>query len=112
MNNSETIYKPKDVAKILGVTTKTLINWEKSNKLVAYRSPTNRRFYKQDQIDEILGIKREYIINKNTTMEELEKILNSILEDNLKTIYVGDDNKFKEIVEKLFSNYDIEIVSI
>ena len=110
MNNSETIYKPKDVAKILGVTQKTLINWEKSNKLVAYRSPTNRRFYKQHQIDEILGIKRECIINKNTTMEEIEKVLNSILEGELKSIYV--DDKLKKIVEKLFSNYDVEIVSI
>lgn len=112
MNNSETIYKPKDVAKILGVTQKTLINWEKSNKLVAYRSPTNRRFYKQDQIDEILGIKRECVINKNTTMEELEKIFNSMLEGDLKSIYVEDNGKFKKIVEKLFINYDVEIISI
>lgn len=112
MNNSETIYKPKDVAKILGVTTKTLINWEKSNKLVAYRSPTNRRFYKQYQIDEILGIKRECVINKNTTMEELEKIFNSMLEGDLKSIYVEDNGKFKKIIERLFSNYDVEIVSI
>lgn len=112
MNNSETIYKPKDVAKILGVTQKTLINWEKSNKLVAYRSPTNRRFYKQYQIDEILGIKRECVINKNTTMEELEKIFNSMLEGDLKSIYVEDNGKFKKIIERLFSNYDVEIVSI
>ena len=108
----EKIYKPKDVAKILGVTTKTLINWEKSNKLVAYRSPTNRRFYKQDQIDEILDIKREYIINKNTTMEELEKIVGNALEGNVDKLTVSGDDKFKEIIERLFSNYDIEIVSI
>ena len=112
MNNSETIYKPKDVAKILGVTQKTLINWEKSNKLVAYRSPTNRRFYKQNQIDEILGIKRECIISKNTTMEELEKIVENALEGDLKSIYVEDNDKFKKIVEKLFINYDVEIISI
>lgn len=112
MNNSETIYKPKDVAKILGVTQKTLINWEKSNKLVAYRSPTNRRFYKQHQIDEILGIKRECVINKNTTMEELEKIVGNVLEGDMKNIYVEDNGKFKKIIEKLFSNYDVEIVSI
>ena len=112
MNNSETIYKPKDVAKILGVTQKTLINWEKSNKLVAYRSPTNRRFYKQHQIDEILGIKRECIISKNTTMEELEKIVGNALEGNLKTIYISDNDKFKEMIMRLFSNYDVEIISI
>jgi len=108
----EKIYKPKDVAKILGITTKSLINWDKSGKLKAYRTPTDRRYYKQHQIDEILGIKRECIINKNTTLEEIEKILNSILEGNLKTIYVEDNGKLKKIVERLFSNYDVEIVSI
>lgn len=108
----EKIYKPKNVAEILGITTKTLINWDKSGKLKAYRTPTDRRYYKQHQIDEILGIKREYIINENTTMEELEKIVGNALEGNLKDIYIEGDNKFKEIVERLFSNYDIEIVSI
>ncbi len=108
----EKIYKPKDVAKLLEITTKTLINWDKSGKLKAYRTPTDRRYYKQHQIDEILGIKRECIINKNTTMEELEKIFNNLLEDNLKTIYVEDNDTFKRIVERLFSNYDVEIVSI
>ena len=94
----------------MGITTKTLINWDKSGKLKAYRTPTDRRYYKQHQIDEILGIKREYIINENTTLGEIEKILNSILEGDLKTIYV--DDKLKKIVERLFSNYDVEIVSI
>ena len=108
----EKIYKPKDVAKILGITTKSLINWDKSGKLKAYRTPTDRRYYKQHQIDEILGVKREYIISKNTKLEELEKVLNSILEGDLKSIYVEDNGKFKKIVEKLFINYDVEIISI
>lgn len=112
MNNSETIYKPKDVAEILGVTVKTIINWDKSGKLKAYRTPTDRRYYKQHQIDEILGIKRECIINKNTTLEEIEMIVENLLEGNVKTIYVDGDYTFKGIVEKLFSNYDVEIVSI
>ena len=43
---------------------------------------------------------------------ELEKIVGNALEGNLKDIYIEGDNKFKEIVERLFSNYDIEIVSI
>lgn len=108
----EKIYKPKNVAEILGITTKTLINWDKSGKLKAYRTPTDRRYYKQHQIDEILGIKREYIINENTTLEEIEKIVKDVLKADLKTIYVEDNDKFKKIVEKLFSNYDVEIISI
>lgn len=53
---------------------------------------------------------KENYISKNTTLEEIEKVLNSILEGELKSIYV--DDKLKKIVEKLFSNYDIEIISI
>ena len=108
----EKIYKPKNVAEILGITTKTLINWDKSGKLKAYRTPTDRRYYKQHQIDEILGIKREYIINENTTMEELEKIVGNALEGNLKSIYIEGDDKCRGIIKRLCSNYDIEIVSI
>lgn len=108
----EKIYKPKDVAKLLEITTKTLINWDKSGKLKAYRTPTDRRYYKQHQIDEILGIKRECIISKNTKLEELEKIFKCMLEGDLKNIYVDDDDKFKEMIMRLFSNYDVEIISI
>ena len=49
-------------------------------------------------------------ISKNSTMEEIEKIVENVLEGDLKSIYV--DDKLKKIVEKLFSNYDVEIISI
>ena len=44
-------YKPKDFAKMLGVTVRTLQKWDVAGKLKAFRTPTNRRFYTQEQLD-------------------------------------------------------------
>ena len=42
----------KEVAKVLGVTTLTLRNWDKVGKLKAYRNPINNyRVYKPEEID-------------------------------------------------------------
>ena len=49
------IYKPKDVAKLMGVTVKSVQRWDNEGRLVAKRTPQNRRYYTQDQIDEFLG---------------------------------------------------------
>lgn len=44
-----TIYKPGEFAKLIGVHIKTLQKWDREGKLVAHRSPTNRRFYTHEQ---------------------------------------------------------------
>ena len=49
------IYKPKDFAKMLGVTVRTLQKWDVAGKLKAFRTPTNRRFYTQEQLDVYMG---------------------------------------------------------
>lgn len=46
------ILKPKDVADRLGITTRTLQTWDRKGILKAKRSPTNRRFYTEDQINQ------------------------------------------------------------
>ena len=48
-------YKPKDFAKRLGVTVRTLQKWDVAGKLKAFRTPTNRRFYTQEQLDVYMG---------------------------------------------------------
>jgi len=45
----KTIYKPKEFSAMLGVTVKTLQNWDNANKLIAYRNPQGRRFYTHEQ---------------------------------------------------------------
>lgn len=56
-------YTIKQAAIALGVSTLTLRNWDRQEKLIAYRHPLNNyRMYKQEQIDEVikkLGIRRD-----------------------------------------------------
>ena len=49
------IYKPGEFAKLIGVHIKTLQRWDKEGKLKAYRGPTNRRFYTQEQYNMYLS---------------------------------------------------------
>ena len=57
-------FKPKDFAKMLNVSTKTLQRWDLDGLLVAYRTPTNRRYYTYDQ----------YLQFKGITLEDTRKI--------------------------------------
>lgn len=43
------MFKPNEMAKRLGVTVKTLQKWDNSGKFKAHRTPTNRRYYTEDQ---------------------------------------------------------------
>lgn len=45
-------YKPNEAARLIGVSVRTLQRWDVDGVLVANRTPTNRRFYTQVQIDE------------------------------------------------------------
>lgn len=48
--------KPKEMAKRLGITVQTLQNWDNNGKLKAYRTPTNRRYYTEDQYQAYTGL--------------------------------------------------------
>ena len=48
--------KPKEMAKRLGITVQTLQNWDNNGKLKAYRTPTNRRYYTEDQYQTYTGL--------------------------------------------------------
>lgn len=47
--------KPKDMAEKLGVTVKTLQKWDNQGILKAYRTPTNRRYYTEEQYLQYIG---------------------------------------------------------
>lgn len=48
-------YRPKDIANFLGVTTRTLQNWEKDNKISFRRDPiSNRRYMTRDDTVRLL----------------------------------------------------------
>jgi predicted site-specific integrase-resolvase len=50
------IYSPREFAQLVGRTTQTLRRWEREGILRAYRTPTNRRYYTQQQYQELMGI--------------------------------------------------------
>ena len=49
-------YKVGEFAKLLNVTVKTLQNWDKQGTLKAYRTPTNQRFYTEEQLNQVLNL--------------------------------------------------------
>ena len=49
-------YKVGEFAKLLNVTVKTLQNWDKKGTLKAYRTPTNQRFYTEEQLNQVLNL--------------------------------------------------------
>ncbi len=49
-----TNYKPKEFAELLSVSVKTLQRWDMDKVLIAKRTPTNRRFYTEEQLQEHL----------------------------------------------------------
>ena len=57
--------KPKDMAERLGVTVRTLQIWDNKGILKAHRTPTNRRYYTEEQyldyIGQYKGNKRKYV---------------------------------------------------
>ena len=50
-----TMMKPKEMAERLGVTVRTLQIWDIKGILKAYRTPTNRRYYTEEQYLEYTG---------------------------------------------------------
>ena len=46
---------PKEFYKRIGKSVVTLQRWDNSGKLVAHRTPTNRRFYTEDQYNKYMG---------------------------------------------------------
>lgn len=46
---------PKEFSKRIGKSVVTLQRWDNSGKLVAHRTPTNRRFYTEDQYNKYMG---------------------------------------------------------
>lgn len=59
MNTSNiTNYKPKEFAKLLNVSVKTLQRWDREKTLIANRTPTNRRYYTYDQYLQFKGINK------------------------------------------------------
>lgn len=49
-------YKPQEFAEMIGVSVKTLQRWDREGKLIAQRTPTDRRYYTHKQYVDYMGI--------------------------------------------------------
>ena len=60
----EKTYNVSEAASVIGVSVKTLQRWDREGKLVADRTPSNRRFYTEKQIHDIYNDKE--VIEENS----------------------------------------------
>lgn len=77
--DSVAMIKPNEMAKRLGVTVRTLQEWDRNGKFTAHRSPTNRRYYTEEQY-------RDYLDEKPTTKKAVAyaRVSTSGQKDDLK----------------------------
>lgn len=83
----ERTYNVSEAAKILGVSVKTLQRWDRDGKFVANRTPSNRRFYTEKQINDIYN--DEEIIEEN--IKELEEAVSKMKNGSVITIEFEDE---------------------
>ena len=57
-------YKPHEFAKIVGVSVKTLQRWDNHGKLPAKRTPSNYRYYTDEDLRIALGEKPKPVVRK------------------------------------------------
>jgi putative resolvase len=50
------MYSPAEFAHLIGKSVKTLQRWDREGRLIAHRSPTNRRYYTHDQYLAFIGV--------------------------------------------------------
>lgn len=57
--NNMKVYKIHEMAEKLGVSVKTLQRWDNTGKLLARRTPSNQRYYTEDQYLGYMGFENE-----------------------------------------------------
>lgn len=93
-------YNISEAAEIMGVSVKTLQRWDREGKLVANRTPTNRRFYTENQLKELEG---------DNVMDGFKKIAEKFVE----YLKAEDfDNAFKFVLNDGFNDFDFGIVYV
>lgn len=94
------IYKPKEFAAKIGVCISTLQKWDSKGILVANRTLTNRRYYKEEQLQKYL---------KQT---QNERYINELCENCGKGYTIKTIDLERCIYKTLGNGYEIEISCI
>ena len=58
-------YKPCEFAELINVSIRTLQRWDNDDKLKAFRTPTNRRYYTYEQYLQYKGVVNSEVKKKN-----------------------------------------------
>ena len=72
----EKTYNVSEVAEKLGVSVKTLQRWDRDGKFVANRTPSNRRYYTEEQITEAMNRnfdEARYFVIENRNVGSIDK---------------------------------------
>jgi len=74
-------YSPREMAKLINVSVKTLQRWDKKGLLPAYRTPTDRRYYTHEQYLNYIGSSN--IKKNNKSIVIYARVSNPGQKDNL-----------------------------
>ena len=96
-----TTYTTGEFAKKIGVCTRTLGRWDDSGVLVAHRTPTNRRFYTEEQL-------QKYYADNWDRINYIYDLSNKCPAHLLVRKPTGEDVFWMT----LYSGYDIEISGV
>lgn len=79
----EKTYNVSEAAEKIGVSVKTLQRWDREGKLTANRTPSNRRYYTEKQLSEILNVEENKMREKFRQIAErfIEYIKNGNFEE-------------------------------
>lgn len=106
----EKTYNVSEAADKLGVSVKTLQRWDRDGKLVANRTPSNRRYYTENQLREIkegdfdMRDIYEAIKNKYDGMKERkQRLINSNIMGHIVYNFCSMQDKDRE---SFVDNYD------
>ena len=101
-------YRPRDIAKFLGVTTRTLQNWEKNNKISFSHDPvSNRRYMPREDVIKLL-VEHNLFLDDSNNNNRRDVIYARISFNNQK----NNDDLNKQVRFLLDSSNDLQNVLI
>lgn len=100
----EKTYNVSEAAEKLGVSVKTLQRWDREGKLVASRTVSNRRYYTESQLAEIMegenNMEKYYVIeNRNVGLNGRPEFVETILFSGTKAECVAYENEKRKEYE-------------
>lgn len=103
----KTNYKPKDIAEFLGVTTRTLQNWDNDGRISFRRDPvSDRRFLTRDDVIELLS---EHNLLLDDTSDKRRDIIYARVSSNDQKKHGDLDRQVQFLIDK---NNDLQNVLV